>query len=598
MDPVNPIRFRMRCRIAIAGLCLATVSQAGLSASLACNGPQQLSLQVRAHPSARAWGALGGWFGEQHNFPCALSAFQAAVRLDPASSRMHYFLGLTLYSSGKASASVGEFRRSIELDKNDIEPRLALGVALHQLNQNADAENAWETALSIDPDSVTALDWLAKARISDGQFGAAIELLSTAPHDVDLILDLALAYSQAGQFDKAAATLNAALSKSPGELRLSSALAAIYAQSHRYQDATNLMRATLKLHPGDAAAELLYLRLLVLQDDDTDAQPIARRLLASHPSSFDPLYLSGVIENDMQDWTAAAEHLKAAVALNPNHYDAHFNLGIALSHLQQNEAAREQLEKALALDSSKAEAHFHLAQVLRALGQTDEAKTQLKLFQERQQATTNLALGQTKAGQAAAALDAGNAVLAVSLYRDAITALPQDAVLRYDLALALDRTGDAAAERAALEIAVQLRPGFAEAENQLGYITARAGDFAAAEKHFRNALAAAPSYAEAENNLGTLLGQENRDSEAEICFRSAVTVNPRYSPAWINLAATLASESRFSAARDAIERALRLDPKNADALRLRQMLPTVQSDENPTSGSAPARERSATQKPN
>ena len=509
---------------------------------------------------------------------------------------MHYFLGITLYSSGQAAAAVSELGRSVELDKNDVEPRLALGVALHQLGRNADAEDAWEAVLTIDPNSVTALDWLAKARISDGQFGAAIELLSTAPHDVDLILDLALAYSQARQFDKAADTLNAELAKSPGDLRLSSALAAIYAQSHRYQDATNLMRDTLKLHADDAA-ELMYLRLLVLQDDDTDAQPIARRLLAAHPDSFDPLYLSGVIENDMQQYAAAAEHLKAAVALDPSHYDAHFNLGVALSHLQQNEAARGQLEEAVSLDPSKAEAHFQLAKVLRALGQVDEANTQLKLFQERQQATTNLALGQTKAGQAAQALNGGNSALAVSLYRDAISALPQDAVLQYNLALALDRTGDAVAERVALETALQLRPAFAEAENQLGYITARAGETAAAEKHFRNALAAAPSFAEADNNLGTLLGQENRDREAEIYFRSAVTVNPRYAPAWINLAATLASESRFPAARDAVEHALRIDPKNADALRLRQMLPGDGSADNSTPDKTHAKETSAAQEP-
>lgn len=449
MSLIDPTRLRMQLRIAISALCLAALSQAGFAAPPACHGPQDLEMQAHAHPSTRTWGALGGWFGEQHNFACALSAFQTAVRLDPSSARMHYFLGVTLYSAGQVIASAGELRRSVELDGSNVQARLALGVALHQLGHTAEAEAAWEAALTLDPNSVTALDWLAKARIADGQFGSAIELLSAAPHDDDLTLDMALAYSQSGQFDKAADTLNSALAKTPGDLRLGTALAAVYAQSHRYQDATNLMRETLKLHPGDSAAELLYLRLLVLQDDDTNAQPIAHRLLALNPHGFDPLYLSGVIENDVQDYSAAVEHLKAAVALNPNHYDARFNLGIALSHLQQNDAAREQLEKAVALDPSKAEAHFHLAQVLRALGQTAEAQTQLKLFQKEQQATTNLALGQTKAGQAAQALDGGNAALAVSLYREAIAALPQDAVLEYDIALALDRVGDAAAERAA-----------------------------------------------------------------------------------------------------------------------------------------------------
>lgn len=569
MDATRPL-------FALLLACIAPIVRA---APPNCNGPRQIENQVRAHPSGRAWGALGGWFGEQHDFPCAISAFQAAVRLDPTSARMHYFLGLSFYSSGQADTAVAELRRSSELNSKDAQSRLALGVAYHSLGRTAEAETAWEGALAIDPNSITALDWLSKARIADGQFGAAIELLSTAPPDEDLTLDLALAYSESGQFDKAADTLSVALAKSPAALRISSALATVYVQSHRYQDATNLLRVTLNAHPDDAATQLLYLRLLVLQDDDADAQPIAQKLLAAHPQGFDALYLSGVVDNDQQRYDAAVEHLQAAVRLNPNHYDVRFNLGTAYAHLQQNEDAREHLEKAVALDPSKAEAHFHLAQVLRALGQTAEAQTQLKLFEQCQQATTTLALGQTKAGQAAQALEAGNATQAIALYRDAINALPLDAVIEYDLALALDRAGDAVAERAALEKALQLRPSFAEAENQLGMVTARAGDAPAAEQHFRKAIAVAPSYAEAANNLGTLLGQQGRDREAEAFFRSAVSTNPRFGQAWVNLAATLASESNFSEARAAVQSALRINPQDADALHLREMLAHAPSGE-------------------
>ena len=315
-----------------------------------------------------------------------------------------------LRDSAKESAS--EFHRALQLDPRDLEAYLALGVALHQLGRAADAEAAWEAALNLDPDSVTALDWLAKARIDEGQFGAAVELLSTSPHNEDLTLDLALAYSQAGQFVKATKTLENEFARSASP-RVGAALGTVYVQAHRYQDATNLLRAALQAHPDDAAIELLYLRVLVLQDDDADAQPLAKKFLEAHPDNFDALYLSGVVENDLQQYTSAVDHLKSAAALNPGHFDVRFNLGIAYAHLKKNDAARTQLEKAVALDPAKAEAHFQLAQVLRAQGQMVEAQEQLKLFAQCRQATTTLALGQTKAGQAAQALDAGNATEAV-----------------------------------------------------------------------------------------------------------------------------------------------------------------------------------------
>jgi len=595
--------FLFLARIALAALCLVACSVCGMTQNPpACHGPQQLEAEIQAHPTAKNWAALGGWYGEQHQFACAVPAFRAALGIEPGSAILHYYLGLTLHSYGQSSDALAEIQRSIELDPNQLQPRLLLGVLLNKMGRTADSEEAWEAALRVDPSSVIGLDWLAKARISDGQYEAAIDLLSTAPRDEELTLDLAVAYSQAALFDKAAETLNSALAKAHGDLRLSAALATVYVQSHRYQDATDLLRVALDLHPHDAATELLLLRLLVLQDDDAAARPLAQRLLAAHPGNFDALYLSGVLETDAQEYAAAIEHLRAAAALAPNHYDTRYNLGIAFFHQQQNEAAREQLEKAVALDPAQDEAHFHLAQVLRALGQSEQAQEQLMLFQRQQQATIKLALGQTKASQAAEALKSGNAAQAATLYREAIDAQPQDAVLQYNLAMALSSIEDPTPEdllreRAALEKAIQLKPGFASAENQLGYLAARADDTAAAEQHFRNALAAAPRFAEASNNLGTLLGQQGRDSEAEVRFRSAVSSNPRYIRAWVNLAATLASESRFPEARAAAESALKVDPQDPDALRLLKMLAGSSGGNSSQSGPVSAGSQSASQGP-
>ena len=133
-----------------------------------------------------------------------------------------------------------------------------------------------------------------------------------------------------------------------------------------------------------------------------------------------------------------------------------------------------------------------------------------------------------------------------------------------------------------------MRPSFAEVHNQLGLVLTRSRDANGAEQQFREAIAAAPSYAEAANNLGTLLGQQGRDHDAETSFRSAVAANPRFAQAWINLAATLASESRFLEARAAVDAALRIDPRDADALRLRQMLPDAARRSKPTPDPAPS----------
>lgn len=558
-------------RIDILAIMLASIAVPARSDST-CHGPQSLEAAARNHASAPTLAALGGWFGEHQQYACAAREFRAALHFDPSSARLHYALGLSLNAGGKPTEALDELRRSIQLDGNRIEPRLLAGFLLNESGQRGEAEEEWEAALRVDPESTVALDWLAKARIADEQYAAAIDLLTSSPRDLELTLDLTLAYSRNGQFDKAAEVLQDALQKQPNELSLITALATVYVQSHRYQDAQNLIKQALLSHPDDTATEMLYLKLLVMQDDFASARPLAQKLLTGHPNDFDALYLSGIIDVEDQKDDLAIEHLGKAVALNPDHYDVRYNLGIALARQQKYKEALEEFTKAVALAPNEAQAHFHRAQVLRALGKNSEAQTELILFQQRQQATVKEALGQTKAGQASQAMKDGHPEQAASLYREAVAAQPDKASYEYDLAIALSAAGDAVGEREALTKAIELNPRFAIALNLLGTLDVQSEEFHAAETHFRAALHAAPRYADAANNLGTLLGSQGRDQEAEIQFRSAVSANPRFTQAWLNLAATMASESRFAEAQSAVESALRLDPQNADGLRLKQLL--------------------------
>lgn len=96
------------------------------------------------------------------------------------------------------------------------------------------------------------------------------------------------------------------------------------------------------------------------------------------------------------------------------------------------------------------------------------------------------------------------------MYREAVDATPNDALLNFKLAMVLDRAGDTVAEKAALQQVIKIDPGFALAQNQIGYLASRDGDFAAAEEHFRLAVRAAPGFAEAWVNLAATLGVESR----------------------------------------------------------------------------------------
>jgi tetratricopeptide (TPR) repeat protein len=508
----------------------------------ACTGPPALEAKLRAQPDADTYTELGDWFGDRKQYPCALEAFQNALKLEPGSAKLYYLVGLTLYASGHPEDAIKPLGQSIYLMPEILKPHLLLASALEQVQRPQEAQSEWEAALRIDHLSTEALDGMSKSLMAQGDYVSAIELLREAPHNDTLTLDLALAYGKARMLDKAEDVLTQGLKRNPSSMVLTAALITVYVNQVHYENAVHLAARSARLHPGNFEAQKLHLRVLVLNGDFVLARPLARKLLAARPHDFDFLYLSGILENESGQFAAARTHLEAAIALDPNYYNAHYNLGLVLAAIKDFAAAKEQLEKAIALGATEPQVHFKLSTVLRALGENDRAQEELTLFQQGNQAKINRTLAASKAAEAAKEQASGNLQKAAALYREASQATPDDPVLAYKLALALDGTGDTAAERTALEQAVKIDPAFALAQNQLGYLASKDGDSAGAEEHFRLAVRAAPGYTQA----------------------------------WISLAATLGMESRFPEAQDAIATALKLEPDNSEAKQLRKDLTASQ----------------------
>jgi tetratricopeptide (TPR) repeat protein len=530
------------CRLINCGLILTASFCLTACAEAACTGPRPLEDQLRTHPSAENYSRLGEWFGDKRQFSCAVDSFRAALKLDPNSPRLLYLLGLSLYTAGDIKEAVDAMQQSIQIFPEELKPHLILAAALAQLQQNDEAEAQWKAALQLDPKSTIALDGFSKSLLARGDYGSTIALLQAAPPDDDLALNLALAYAKSDMLDKAADTFEQALRANPSAFQLISALTSVYVTQTRYQDAAALARKYANLHPRDMEAQRLYLRVLVLNSDFVLARPLGNKLLAAAPHDFDFLYLNGILEREGHEYATARAHLQEAVAINPSHYNSRYNLGLVLNELQDFKGAREQFEKAIELGAVEPEVRFALSKSLRSLGETAAAQEQLQLYQQelKMKALRTLAAG--KSATAAQEMATGDPKKAAELYREAVDAMPQNALLSYKLALALDRTGDTAAEAESLRHAIQIDPTFALAQHQLGYLESRSGNLAAAEQHFRLAVSAVPGYTQA----------------------------------WMSLAATLGMESRFAEAQEAVATALRMEPENVEAQHLRQALADAQ----------------------
>jgi Flp pilus assembly protein TadD len=456
-------------------------------------------------------------------------------------------LAIAVFLAAGLSASAASCTGSEELETRlaahpDAQAYTELGDWFQHTGQLPCAAESYRSALKTDPHFRPAIDRTAKLLIASGDYFGAISLLHSAPRDEELTLDLANAYGKAGMADQASDTLVRAVKANPSSAKLTGALVVLLAGNDHLDDAYRLAEHFYQMHPHDPEAEKVYLRVLVATNQTLQAQPLARKLLVAYPHDGELLYLNAVLEQKAGEYGKAKEHFEQAVALAPEYAEARFDLGVVLARLQDPAGAKVQLQKAIELGASEPEAHLELSKAMRILGETAGADEQLKLYQLAIQSKTNREIAASKSSDAEQALDKGDSQKAVSLYREALEATPQDALLEYKLAVALDRAGDEPGERTALEQAIQIDPNLAVAQNQLGYLYYKNGQYDTAEEH----------------------------------FRQAIRANPDSAQAWISLAATLASKSRFPEAQEAVAHALRLDPHNAEALQMKRELPASQ----------------------
>ena len=516
--------------ILISGMCAANPS--------VCTPPPTLEAKLHAQPSADTYAEVGMWYGDHGQYDCAVRAYQSALERKPQSAELLYLLGLNLLRKGDFRGAVEPLQQSIGIKPEVLKPHLLLATAFEELHQPLEARTEWMAAVKIDPHSDIALDGVSKNLLATKDYDAVIGLLGPQPKGANLILDLAAAYKGGGLAEQAIEVLKKGLETNPTSRPITRALINELALQARYQEASKLSEKFVQQYPRDLEAKILYLHVLVLTDDEDLARPLAKKLLVAAPHDFTVLYLNGVLENRAGNYEGGRAYLEQAVALNPNHYNSRYNLGIALANLNDPKGASEQFEKALALGAFEAQVRFEYAKVLKTLGQTELAAEQLKLYQQEQKAQADRTVARMKMTQADKELAQGDPQKAVGLYREAVAVLPDSALLNYKLSVALDRVGDTAAEREALEKAIQIDPSMAVAHHQLGYLASTSGDFPGAEAQFREAVAAAPIYTDA----------------------------------WISLAATLGMESRYSEAQQAVQRALEIDPHNENAKNLQKDL--------------------------
>ena len=159
----------------------------------------------------------------------------------------------------------------------------------------------------------------------------------------------------------------------------------------------------------------------------------------------------------------------------------------------------------------------------------------------------------------------GDYAAAIPLLRRALNIAPRDPRLRFDLAVALQETGQLNDAILQYGKALESEPRLAEAHNNIGLALQAQGRFEEAATAHQRALSVHPAYPGAHNNHGCALLGSGRPSAAASAFEAAISLAPDYAEAHRNLGTALTRLRRLQAAIACCDKALSLKPGYAAA---------------------------------
>ncbi len=488
--------------------------------------------------------------------------------------------GYAAVAKGDLATARGDFELATKLAPEVEEGHSALGAVLFQLKAYPEAIAELSKALSIKPDDLDARENLAMSYTQAGDFKNALRIFealpaASSPLSADLLAGYAQAELDAGQYPAAIARMQDAIAASPANALFCDQLGSMYAQQKNWPLAESAFLQAIKIDPTFAMAHF----------------HLGAALENSQPA----------IAPDAAQMQQAIAELTNATQLAPQSAIVQLELGKALVTAGRDDDAMTHFEQARKLDPSMAEADNQLAMALQRTGAVQDS---IPLFEkvvaaqpQNIAALSNLALALVQTGKAKDAIGYCQRVLAlqpndmgaqqilgvaylqqsdiddaIREFRSALTVTPDNPQLHYNLGLALklkDELPDAVRE---LEEAAHLDPESPDAPYTLGILYMQAGRFDDSVASLKQSLDRRPGNGDGWAVLGSVYRQQGKNEEAANALRKAIELLPNQPGPHITLASVLQEEGRKDEA--AIERKKAADLTRAAVNRQRAQFAT------------------------
>lgn len=271
-----------------------------------------------------------------------------------------------------------------------------------------------------------------------------------------------LAYSKAGDVEKAVARFKAATSEQPNYAMAEQNLALMLERTGQPQQAMQILRNIVRDNPKSFMAHLIAGRTVLDFGHPALADTLFMQTLQLNPNSVEALVNLAHIQRIGGDTTAALSLLRKALSLNPRAYKAYNQMGAVYMGLHLMPQAEQYFRKSYEINPYDASTLNNLSIVMANRGLLADAAAYIELAHKLEPEALNVMLN-----LGAVRLKQNRVNEALELFQHAAQVAPNHPEVYQYLGMAYLSQRRAAEARRAFEHALQLDPNYTPAREQL-----------------------------------------------------------------------------------------------------------------------------------
>ena len=422
---------------------------------------------------------------------------QRAIVLSPASGYFYLVRASWQRAEEDIQGALESILTSIKLDPGNEFSWDLLGTLYQRQQRNAEAVQAFRSALRLAPNFTQALSNLTPLLATAGEGAPARQALVVAPShgdpkDAAGWLAVGYAEEKQGRFAEAERAYRKSLEIDPELADAWNSLGLYLIRVRRNVEAEEALRQAVKYRPNFATSWISLGNIILQRGDPAAAREAFESATVAEPKNPGGWFGIGMVRGQLRDYAGAVSPLEQAIKLDPSKSAAWAYLGEMQLRSGQREAALKSLQEAEKLDAKNENALSGLATYYGMTGNPAKA--------------LDYALQALSISPASAHHwnSKGYTLMQLRRYPEAIPALETATRLQPDLVAAWINLGEAylrinqiGKAIPALEQALKLMPQAIDAQMFLSQAYAASGQIEKAQAQLKTLLNQAPNFAPA-----------------------------------------------------------------------------------------------------